>query len=370
MNLDSLRLQINSLDNDILRLFEQRMKVCKDVAQYKIENNLPVFQNAREQQVIERISSMTTDELKNSSALLFTTIMDISKCLQYQKFFADNTEISANDFDNTKALKIACPGTSGSYSEQAGNQIFENGNIVFYKTFDEVFKSVSNDECDFGIVPIQNSSAGSVTQTYNLLKEYNLHIAASTKVKISHCLAAKETTDISQIKNVYSHEQAISQCSDFISKNGFNAVSYLNTALAAELVANSDEPIAAICSEDCAALHNLKIIERSIANCEDNYTRFILISKDIYTSKNANIISVSLSLPHTSSALYRMLTKFSVAGLNLLRIESRPIASKDFDVLFYLDFEGRIDNKEVQILISELSDEMNEFHFLGNYEEI
>lgn len=369
MDLNTLREEINDIDTEILSLFAKRMEVCRNVAQYKIENDLPVFQGSREDQVIERVCSMSEDELKNSSQLLFTTIMDISKCLQYQRFLASNTDIESKDFVIKSGTRVACPGTTGSYSEEAGLQIFKDGDIHFFKTFDEVFKAVQSGEYEYGIVPIQNSSAGSVTQTYNLLKEYDLHIAATTKVKISHCLAAKENVDISKIKDVYSHEQAISQCSEFIAKNGYNPVSYYNTALAAELVANCDEPLAAICSEECAKLFGLAIIESGIADCKDNYTRFILISRDVYTCENANIVSVSLSLPHTSSALYRLLTKFSVAGLNLLRIESRPIATKDFDVLFYLDFEGSIKSKEVQILLSELSSEMKEFKFLGNYAE-
>lgn len=370
MDLELLRSEINDIDKSLLELFLKRMEVCSKVAEYKIEKNLPVFQSDRERQVIDKIRSMSNAELEDASELLFTSIMDISKCLQYRRFFAEGSEIESIQFSCKKEASVACPGTNGSYSEQAAKQIFKTGKINFFKTFDEVFNSVISGENDFGIVPIQNSSTGSVTQTYNLLKQYKLHIAASTTVKISHCLVCRNGTDPMDIHDVYSHEQAVSQCSDYLNSTGYNPIFYYNTALAAELVAQSDEPIAAICSEDCAKSLGLKIIDRKIANCTENYTRFILISKAVYSSENANIISCCLTLPHISSALYRLLTKFSVAGLNLSRIESRPIASKDFDVMFYLDFEGSIKSRQVQILLRELKDEMSSFWFLGNYSEI
>ena len=172
------------------------------------------------------------------------------------------------------------------------------------------------------------------------------------------------------IKIVYSHEQALSQCSEFLSQNGLKSHKYANTALAACYIKESNEPYAAICSEACARQNDLEILRHNIANAAENYTKFILISKETLCSENADIVSVSLALPHTSSALYRLLTKFSVAGLNLSMIESRPIANTDFDVVFYLDFEGAITSPDVAKLMSELNSELSYFKFLGNYEEI
>lgn len=371
MDLQDLRKQINEIDDEILQLFVKRMGICLDVAQYKIDNNLPVFQTDREKAIIDKVREKSPDWLENSSEILFTTIMDISKSQQYQRVFDGSGKMDYEEFDKVYgSVAVACPGTQGSYSHIAATKIFPDGSPVFFEDFEDVFKAVVKGEADFGIMPIQNSTAGSVHQAYNLLKKYNCHIAASTKVKVSHCLAVKPETDFSQIKKVFSHEQALAQCSDFLKDNGFVCEKYSNTALAAEFVKESNEPYAAICSEECADRLGLKIISDSIINESDNYTRFILLSKNVYSSADANIISVSLSLSHTKSSLYRLLTKFSVAGLNLLRIESRPIASKDFDVVFYLDFEGTIENPEVSKLVAQLESELSYFKFLGNYKEI
>jgi len=366
-----LRNNINDIDKDILELFIKRMGLCVDVAKYKIENNLPVFQTEREKAIIEKVRGNSPQWLENSSEILFTTIMDISKSQQYQLVFDKKDKIDYLDFDKVKNNPtVACPGTEGSYSHIASQQIFPEGIPLFYEDFEEVFEAVVNDKADFGIMPLQNSTAGSVHQAYNLLKKYNCHIGATTKVKVSHCLAVKKGIELSQIKKVISHEQALAQCSDFIKEKGFLTEKYSNTALAAEFVLESDEPYAAICSLECADRLGLEILNSEITNEADNYTRFILLSKNVYSSESADIISVSLSLPHTKSSLYRLLTKFSVAGLNLTRIESKPIAGKEFDVVFYLDFEGSVQNPQVAKLVAELESELSYFKFLGNYKEV
>ncbi|MGN0594519.1 MAG: bifunctional chorismate mutase/prephenate dehydratase [Hominimerdicola sp.] len=370
MDLSELRLGINEIDKELLELFEKRMNLCFQVAEYKIENNLPVFQSAREKEILDRVSSQTSEELAGGARVFFQTLMDISKCKQYQKFFADKNEITYEKLDLTGERVVAIPGTSGSYSHIAAGQIFEGLSPVFYEEFSDVFKAVEEGKAEFGIVPIANSTAGTVSATYELLRKFDLKICGTTKVKVSHCLAARKGIGISDIKIVYSHEQALSQCSHFISDHSFKAHKYTNTATAACYVAQSDEPFGAICSEECAEEQGLEILCRDIANVTENYTKFILISKKILRSENANIISVCLALPHTSSALYRLLTKFSVAGLNLLMIESRPIANTDFDAFFYLDFVGAINSPEVAMLMNELESELSYFQFLGNYEEL
>ena len=217
---------------------------------------------------------------------------------------------------------------------------------------------------------IANSTAGTVSQTYELLRKYDFHISATTKIEINHCLAVRNDTDPAGIKRVFSHEQALMQCSEYLAEKGYSTRPYENTALAAAFVKESNEPYAAICSEVCANELGLKIIDRNIANAESNFTRFILFSKTAKRLEDADTISVSLTLPHQTSALYRLLTKFSVAGLNLTKLESRPIANTDFDVLFYLDFEGSVTSPEVVRLIRELKHELAYFKYLGNYKEI
>lgn len=371
MDLQELRNNINEIDDELMRLFERRMEICLDVARYKIKNDLPVFQTDRERAIIEKVRDKSPDWLENGAEVLFTTIMDISKSHQYSLVFEGEENTEYQDFCAVKENPaIACPGTVGSYSHIAAVKLFPESKPMFFSDFEDVFEAVVNGTADFGIMPIQNSTAGSVHQAYTLLKKYNCHIAASTKVRVSHCLAVNAGTDIKDVKRVYSHEQALAQCSDFIKKNGFTPEKYSNTALAAEFVKNSTEPYAAICSEECAVRLGLEIVNDQVTNESENYTRFILLSKNIYSSDKADIISVSLSLSHTKSSLYRLLTKFSVAGLNLLRIESRPVASREFDVVFYLDFEGSIRNPEVSKLVAELGSELSYFRFLGNYNEI
>ncbi len=370
MDLQQLRGQINEIDEQILKLFEQRMNIASQVADYKIKNGLPVFQSSREQEIIDKVRSNVPEGLENGAEVLYNTIMDISKSQQYQELHPESAAIDYEPFDFSMVNKIACPGTYGSYSEIAAKQISSTADIAFYNTFDDVFEAVINGECDYGILPIQNSTAGSVTQAYALMKRYNFYIVGGTRVKVEHCLAAREETQFEQIERVLSHEQGLMQCSEFLKENAFKTKEYVNTALAAEFVKNSDKPYAAICSEDCADEMGLKVLRRDIGNSSDNYTRFILISKNIMVTDDADIISVTLSTPHSRSALYRLLTKFSVSGLNLLRLENKPIATKDFDVIFYLDFEGSVKSREVVSLISELSSELSYFKFLGNFKDI
>ena len=370
MNLDELRKNIDEIDDELLKLFEKRMKITHQVAQYKIENGIQVFQLDRENAIIDKVRHKASNGLQISAETLFTTIMDIGKSRQFNEFFADHCEIEYTEFERTDNMKIACPGIAGSYSEQAAYQISKNAEIKYYEGFDDVFEAVEKGEMPFGIVPIQNSTAGSVTDTYELLSTSNLYIACSTKVKINHCLACRQDIDEKDIKKVYSHEQGLMQCSDFIKENGFFKRECANTSIAAHMVSESDDSIACICSEECAKEHGLKILKTNIANANKNYTRFILISNKLYSSKRANIVSVTLTITHRRSALYRLLTKFSVCGLNLVRLENKPLASKDFDVQFYLDFEGSILNSDVPKLLAELKSELSYFKFLGNFEEV
>ena len=370
MTLDELRGQINDIDDQMLELFVKRMDICYRVAEYKIENNLAVFHADREKQIIDRVRSAVSEDMANPAEVLFTNIMDISKCKQFQRFFADLDGFESKPLDLMGSHSVAVPGTIGSYSHVAAKKLLPDSTPEFYESFAEVFKAVDEGRAEFGIVPIVNSTAGSVSQTYELMRKFDFNICACTKVAANHCFVTKHGTDISKIKNVYSHEQALMQCSKYIEEHGFKAHTYENTALAAAYVLESDKPIAAICSEECANHFGLDIIDYGIANADCNFTKFILISKDILLAEDADIISVSLSLPHQTSALYRLLTKFSVSGLNLTMIESCPIANTDFDVLFYLDFEGSINSPDIIKLIRELESELSYFKFLGNYKEI
>ena len=370
MDLNELRSGINEIDEQILDLFQKRMKICYQVAEYKIENDLPVFHPEREQQIINRVRSEVPEELGDPVETLFTNMMDISKCMQFQRFFADATPFESKPLDLTGRYKVAVPGTFGSYSHVAADQFLKNGEKMFYESFGEVFAAVESGSADYGVVPVINSTAGTVTQTYELMRLYDFSICACTRVAADHCFAVKQDTDPANVKRVYSHEQALMQCSKYLAEHGYSTRPYENTALAAAFVNDSPEPYGAICSEICAEKLGMKIVDRKINNAKSNFTKFILISKEHKIDDKADVISVSLRLPHQTSALYRLLTKFSVAGLNLTKIESRPIANTDFDVLFYLDFEGSIKSPNVIKLIRELETELKYFKYLGNYREV
>lgn len=368
MDLKQLRDNIDNIDTQILSLFLERMDLCRDVAEYKRINNLPVFQGNREDEIIRRIKELTGDpDLENGTAALFTTIMDISKHLQNQKLLAEapDYEFTVPDFEN--AVKIGCQGTSGANSEAAAAMIFGDKPVKFYRSFEDVFKAVENGEIEYGVLPVHNSTAGSVTTTYDLLGASSVYIVKTVCVEINHCLAAKSNLPVSEISCVYSHPQALSQCADFLADNNLNTKDYSNTATAAELVKNSsdDEKIAAICSKDCAEKLGLHIISDKITDCQINRTKFICISRNLQVMPEADTISVMLKIPHTQGSLYRLLTKFYVNGMNLCKLESRPIKDGSFDVMFYLDFTGRVTDKHVKALLNDLGNTLEFFRFLG-----
>ncbi len=370
MNLDQLRSEIDKLDSDILKLFEKRMDLCRQVALYKIENNLPVFQEGREKKIIEKVRDNSPEYLKDSAAVLFTEIMDISKSIQQNELYRGKELFHPSPLIISQSNVVGCQGISGSNSEAAARKLFPDNKIIFYNEFEDVFSAVENGEADFGIIPIHNSTAGSVTQTYDLMRKHNVFIAKSVKTEITNCLAVKSGTKISDIKKVYSHPQALSQCSSYIKKNGFEPVEAVNTAAAAEFVSQNGNGCAAICSESCAELYGMEIIQKGISNVIPNYTKFICISKNLLVSEDADVVSVNLKLPNHTGSLYRLLTKFFVNNMNLTKIESRPLADGSFNVMFYLNFTGNISDPKVRGLIAELSEELEYFKFLGNFSEI
>ncbi len=373
MDLSEIRKEIDSIDDELLALFLKRMELCNGVAKYKKENNMAVFQRGREDDILQRMQSKSPDRMKKGTRLFYRNIMDISKSIQQQLL----TEIQPYDFVPVKntSVSIACPGASGSNTEQACKKLFSDSDIKFYPEFADVFEAVDKGEADYGVLPIENSTAGEVSQTYRLLSNYDFYICKSTDIKITHCLAAKSG---SEIKKIYSHEQALMQCSGFIRNGGYVQSGYANTALAAEMVANSDDnTIGAICSPECAKLYGLEIIADDIGDNKDNKTRFICISKRPEIEENADTISICLSLPNTSGSLYAMLTKFAYYGLNLTKIESAPVPEtwKDsktdaFDVIFYLDFEGSVKSEDVNVLMRNLEKDMRYYKFLGNYRHV
>jgi chorismate mutase/prephenate dehydratase len=368
MDLKQLRDGIDDVDSEILSLFMKRMKLCRGVADYKKEHNMPVFQGGREQQIIDRIVELTADKnLEKGTSALFTTIMDISKILQNRTILEDKKDFKYTAPDFAGAKKIGCQGTSGANSEAAAKKVFGEREFTFYPSFEEVFKAVQSGEADYGVLPVQNSTAGSVDSTYDLMAKYPFYIVKMVTLEINHCLAAKKGTKIEDITCVYSHRQALSQCEVFLSKTGLKKHEYSNTATAAEKVLNSDEPIAAICSVDCAEKLGLEVIARDIADCTINRTQFIIIAKDMQVAEDSDAVSVMLTIPHKEGSLYRLLTKFYVNNMNLLRIESRPIRDGSFDVMFFLDFSGKMSDPNVEAVLRDLAENLEDFRCIGTF---
>lgn len=368
MDLQELRNNIDVTDEKILSLFMERMELCKGVADYKKQHNMPVFQGGREKQVIDRIKALTGDPaLENGTAALFTTIMDISKLLQNRKLLPDTNEYTFTEPDFKNADKIGCQGTSGANSETASRMIFGDKEPIFYNSFEDVFRAVQSGEIEYGVIPLKNSTAGMIDSAYDLMAKYSVYIVKQVCVEINHCLAVKKGTSLNDIECIYSHPQALAQCSAFIARSGIKTSPYSNTATAAEMVSSSDKKIASICSVDCAERLGLEILATDIADCSVNRTQFVCIARDLKVSADADTISIMIQIPHTEGSLYRLLTKFYVNGMNIIRIENRPVRDGSFDVMFYLDFSGKLEDSAVRALMNDLSENMEYFRCLGTF---
>ena len=378
MDLSELRKEIDEVDEQLIPLLIRRMEIAGEVAKYKVENNIPVLNSAREQEILDKVEEKC-GKYGNTIKTVYSATMDASRALQH-KIIGGGSELrkAIEGAERNKKLRItvgdadiACQGVKGAYSEQAAKSIFPDSQIQFYKQFENVFEAVNQGKVKFGIIPVENSTAGSVHEAYDLIMKYRFYVVGSYNMKIDHCLCAREGIKFEDIDNVFSHPQALSQCSNFLKSFDFTGVNYSNTAAAAEYVSKSDKKnVAAICSVEAAKKYNLNIIRKGIQNVTNNTTRFIVISKDLVIDEDAHKISLIFSAPHTTGSLYRVLGRFSMSGLNLTKLESRPVANGKFDYLFYVDILGNVGDEETIDLLCALYDELEEFTFLGNYHEL
>ena len=270
-----------------------------------------------------------------------------------------------------QTARVACQGVEGAYSQSACDRLFNSAEIHYFKTWEDVCNSVEKGECKYGVLPLENSTAGTVNAVYDLLGKYKFYIVRSIKLKIYHSLLAKRGTKLEDIKEIVSHEQAIQQCSKFINSLNVKVTVYDNTAAAAEYVAKSGRnDIAAIGSPDCADLYNLVGIKDDIMNTDNNYTRFICVSKNLEIYPGAHRTSVVFKVPHRPGALYDVLSKFRALDININKLESRPIPGRDFEFKFYFDMDVSVYRPELADLINELDNELESFDYLGSYTEI
>ena len=372
MDLNEIRSQIDGIDSRILDLFLERMKLATDVAKYKAANNMVIFQSDREKFIIENVKKNSPEELRKSAAFLFMNIMDISKVSQINEITPD-VEISCVKESKTRP-SVAVQGIEGSYGHAAAKQIFKSGSISYYAAFREVFEAVENGDVDYGIIPVENSTAGEVTLNMELLEQHDVYICRTTKVECAHVLAAKRGVSENDIGILFGHEQAIRQCAEYINERGeLTVVPYHNNAAAAKMVAeNPSGELGCICSAECAEMHGLDIVRKHIATDPNNCTRFICISKSVEVYGDADTGAVSLSIPNISGALYRLLTKFAVNGLSMSKIQSTPLpigVKMKFpeDHMFYIEFTGNINDPKIRKLLKNFGDELNYFKFHGNF---
>ena len=373
MTLEEIRKEIDSIDNQLLPLFLARMQCAEKVAQVKAEQHLPVLNAKREEEILDRIAAKAQG-YNGEARILYSTMLEVSRSLQH-KMLGGGDEIrslvnSAPQCSSIQNNRIACQGVAGAFSHEAAQQLFPDCSTQFYKSFSDVFEAIEKGSADFGLLPVENSSAGSVSEVYDLILKYRFYIIGATTLHIHHCLATVPDAKAEDIQTVYSHPQALAQCSDFIENHNFQSVSYSNTAAAAQMVAEKKDPhFAAICSTAAAAQYGLQILQEDIQNNSNNCTRFVAISQNLFIPNDAQKISLCFSLPHTTGSLYSILARFAMNGLNLTKIESRPIAGRSFDYDFYLDFTGNIRSEQTLDLICALYSELPRFSFLGTYIE-
>lgn len=378
MDLGQIRQQINEIDEQMVALFKKRMETVAEVAKYKQENHLPVLDRTRERQVLCRVAEMAGEELEHYAKVLYTTLFDVSRNYQrnYLNMGSGLTDVIERALSETPEkfptrAVVACQGTEGAYSQQACDQIFKFANIMYFGTFDAVFNAVEKGMCKYGILPIENSSAGSVAQVYDLMEKHRFHIVRAVRQRIDHVLLGRRGAQMQKIKEIYSHSQAIAQCSEFLKSHPEITVrEYANTAMAAKMVAESGrDDVAAIASRSCGELYDLQTLCSSVSNTDSNYTRFICISRELEIYPGANKISMTLSLPHQPGALYGMLSRFASLGMNLTKLESRPVPGSEFEFRFHFDIMASVREQEVVRLLCELDESSERFVFLGNYQE-
>ena len=377
MDLKDYRNQLDTIDDQMAALFKQRMEIVRKVADYKKETNTPVMAAGREREILYRVTGLCGEDLEEYTKILYSTILELSRDYQEDRLSTGESALVSEILaaaektgEFPKRAIVACQGTEGAYSQLACDKLFPVSQILYCNRFDGVFRAVEAGMCRYGILPIENSSAGSVTEVYDLMERYNCKIVRSLKLKVEHCLLARPGVQLKDIKEVVAHEQALNQCSEFLKSSGAKVTVFSNNAAAAKYVSESDRTdIAAIASVNCAGLYGLSVLSDHVANSDNNYTRFICISKELEVYEGAGKITFVASASHRPGSLYSLIAKFATRGLNICKLESRPIPGKDFEFRFYFDVEASVWNKDTQTVLSQLEKE-EFFTFLGAYSEV
>ncbi len=377
--LADIRVEIDAIDDQLADLVRRRLDIVGEVAAAKREKGVPVSDPARERAILTRVAEKVGPEYENAARLVFTTLFGVTKARQRAMIGGESPVVKSIREAAARAVPfptravVACPGVEGSYAQQAASALFPIPTILFFTGFEKVFEAVEKGLCPYGILPIENSAAGSVAQVYDLMVRHRFHIVRALRVKVDHVLLANRGVKIEDIREVKSHTHAFAQCGDFLKAHpAMKVVPSVNTAVAAkELAASGRTDVAVIASRSCAELYGLDIIAEGLADAAYNYTRFICISRNLEIAPDAAKLSIMLSLPHRPGALNGIIAKFAAIDVNLTKLESRPIPGMDFEFRFTFDFESSPTNPDVLGLIAELSrdPEIEHFEFLGAYAE-
>ena len=379
MEINELRQQIDAIDKELVDLFTRRMAVSGQIAEYKRANGMPVLVPARERAILQEVAAQAGPEMGNYTRVLYSMIFELSR--SYQGKLNNNTtalhDKIASAIENTPKLfprgpMVACQGVEGAYAQIACEKMIKDPFIMYFKNFEGVFSAIEKGLCQYGILPIENSTAGSVKKVYDLMVTHNFSIVRTFRLKVDHNLLAKHGTKLEDIHEIYSHEQAISQCAAFLEKlPNARVIAVENTAVAAQMVANSDRmDVACLSSRSCAELYNLATLAGSIQDKGNNHTRFICISKNLEIYPGADKTSIMMILPHRPGSLYKVMARLYTLGINVTKLESRPIPDRDFEFMFYFDLETSIYSEEFVQLMCELDDLCEEFKYLGSYSEV
>lgn len=379
MSNQNYREQIDQIDKQLVNLFCKRMDVAKQIAEFKKENNLPVLDLKREREKLASITELSTEQVKEYTPLLYSLMFELSRSYQ-NKIIGKKTELTEkinSAIENTPKLFpqsafVACQGAEGANSSLACDKLFKNANIMYFSNFEAVFTAIEKGLCAYGVVPIENSTAGTVNSVYDLMMRHKFYIVKSIRLKVDHNLLVKPGVKLENVREIYSHEQAINQCSQFLrSLKDVKIIPCENTAIAAKMVAESDRnDIAAIASKECVKYYGLECIENSIQDKNNNYTRFICISKNLEIYPGADRTSLMATLPHEAGSLYKMLSRFYALGINLNKLESRPLPDKDFEFMFYFDLDTPVYSEQFMQLMDEMQGICESFSYLGSYREV
>jgi len=377
VTLEESRIEIDHIDNEVLKLFEKRMNIADGIAREKMKTGLSILNVAREQSILDKAKNSVDSEYSQYAVSLCNYIMELSRNRQRDilanesgKNFRFREEIG-KPREELASPRIAVQGVPGSYAGIAAAKMYENSKLEFVDSWDKVLCCIQDGSCDYGVLPVENSTAGSVIDVYDLLLKYKYYIVKALQLPISHSLLGVRGSAIAEIKDVYSHPHAFPQCTPFFEKHHrLNKVPYCNTAIAAQYVAKmGDRTKAAIASPECAHIYGLDVLAESIQQTDDNCTRFVSISKSLELHEDSNKISIIFALPHITGSLYRTLSRFALDGLNLTKIESRPDPKTPFEYFFYIDFIGNTNSEQTMNLLGTLRDELPTFYFLGCYDE-